>query len=54
MAGRTVRLHPEAERDLKEGLQDSIVYRAAGDEIHIFAVAHAKRRPVYWGQRRMR
>ncbi len=101
MAGRSVRLHPEAARDLEEGLRFylsrstvaaerflaeveaaltllqeaperwpifhlgtrrfvmaaypySIIYRAPGDEIHVIAVAHAKRRPVYWGKRRMR
>ena len=101
MAGRSVRFHPEAERDLEDGLRFylsrsavagerflaeveaalallqeaperwptfrlgtrrfvmaaypySIVYRAVGDEIQVMAVAHAKRRPVYWGKRRMR
>jgi plasmid stabilization system protein ParE len=93
VAGRSVRLHPEAERDLEEGLRFylsrstlaaerflaeveaalvllqeaperwpifrrgtrrfvmgaypySIVYRALDDEIHVIAVAHAKRRAV--------
>ena len=32
----------------------SIIYRAVGDEIHVIAFAHAKRRPVYWGKQRMR
>jgi plasmid stabilization system protein ParE len=31
-----------------------IVYRTAGHEIQVMAVAHAKRRPVYWGKRRLR
>jgi plasmid stabilization system protein ParE len=30
----------------------SIVYRATQDEIQVFAVAHAKRRPQYWTRRR--
>ena len=101
MAERSVRLHPEAERDLEEGLRFylsrsaiaaegflaeveaalallqeaperwprfhhgtrrfvmaaypySIVYRSVADEIHVMAVAHAKRLPLYWRQRRMR
>lgn len=99
MAARSVRLHPEAARDLEEGvrfyltrsavagerfladvaaglelLQEaperwprfhlgtrrfvmaafpySIVYRITGDEVHVIAVAHARRRPLYWGKRR--
>ncbi len=32
----------------------SIVYRGLDDEIQIIAVAHAKRRPRYWGKCRMR
>ena len=101
MAERSVRFHPEAERDLDEGLRFylsrsavagerfvaeveaglallqeaperwplfhlgtrrfvmaafpySIVYRTVGDEVQVIAIAHAKRRPVYWGRRRLR
>jgi hypothetical protein len=32
----------------------SIVYRTVGDEVQVIAVAHAKRRPMYRGQRRLR
>lgn len=101
MVARSVRFHPEAERDLDEGLRFylsrsavaaerflaeveaalvllqeaperwplfrlgtrrfvmaafpySLVYRTVGDEIQVIAVAHAKRRPAYWGRRRLR
>ena len=30
----------------------SIVYRIDGDRLHIIAVAHRRRRPGYWRQRR--
>ncbi|MBI2525034.1 MAG: type II toxin-antitoxin system RelE/ParE family toxin [Candidatus Rokubacteria bacterium] len=30
----------------------SIIYRPHGSAVHIFAVAHAKRRPGYWKERR--
>ena len=96
-----LRLHPEVERDLEEGLRFylgrsavagerfladvdaglallqeaperwplfhlgtrrfvmaafpySIIYRKVGDEVQVIAVAHAKRRPTYWGKRRLR
>lgn len=26
----------------------SLVYRSAGNDVHLIAVAHAKRRPGYW------
>jgi len=29
----------------------SMIYRIKGDEIQIIAVAHARRRPGYWGAR---
>ena len=32
----------------------NIVYRTVGDEVQVIAVAHAKRRPVHWGGRRLR
>ena len=101
MAARSAKFHPEAERDLDEGLRFylsrstvagerflaeveagvallqeaperwpffhlgtrrfvmaafpfSIVCRSVGDEVQVMAVAHAKRRPVYWGRRRLR
>jgi plasmid stabilization system protein ParE len=96
---RSVSLHPDAERDIEDGLTFyssrsvvaaerflsdvdaaldliaeapgrwplarmgvrryvmpafpySIVYRVAPDVIEILAVAHAKRRPLYWTKRR--
>jgi plasmid stabilization system protein ParE len=99
VAGRRFRVHPEADRDLFEGLAFyatrsfiaaerfldeieaalelireapdrwpfyrlgmrryvltsypySIVYRARVTEIQVYAVAHAKRRPLYWRRRR--
>ncbi len=99
MPGRGVRFHPDASRDVEDGLAFyldrsliaaerflseieaalalvaeaperwplcragtrryvmsafpySIVYRATTDEIQVFAVAHAKRRPQYWTKRR--
>jgi len=30
----------------------SIIFRATDTEIQIYAIAHAKRRPVYWRKRR--
>lgn len=30
----------------------SIIYRAIETQIQVFAVAHAKRRPLYWTRRR--
>jgi plasmid stabilization system protein ParE len=30
----------------------SIIYRDVADEVQIYAVAHAKRRPLYWRRRR--
>jgi len=30
----------------------SIVYRVVSDEIHVYAIAHARRRPFYWKKRR--
>lgn len=30
----------------------SIIYRATETEIHVLAIAHAKRRPFYWKGRR--
>ena len=98
--GRRVRLHPDADRDVEDGLAFysarsaiaaerflseieaalelvaeapdrwplyragtrrhvmsafpySIIYRVTRDEIQVFAVAHAKRRPQYWSRRRL-
>jgi toxin ParE1/3/4 len=99
VAERSVRLHPDAQRDIEDGLAFystrsliaterfldeleaaldlvaeaperwplyragtrryvmaafpySIVYRATPREIQVFAVAHGKRRPMYWRSRR--
>lgn len=32
----------------------SVIYRAVGSEVHVYAVAHAKRRPDYWRRRRFK
>ena len=101
MARRTLRVHPEAERDLAHGCDwyashsliaaeqfldeldtalalvreaperwplyrhgtrrfvmssypYSIIYRVTSDSVDVYAVAHAKRRPMYWRSRRFR
>jgi toxin ParE1/3/4 len=84
--GRSVRLHPDAVRDVEDGIAFylsrsqiaaerffteieqvragarrfvmaafpySINYREVRSEIHVLAVAHAKRRPQYWRGRRL-
>lgn len=99
MAGRKIRVHPEADQDLDNGLRFylrrspiaaerfldeveaaldlireaperwpayrlnmrryvmpaypySVIYRTTELEIQVYAVAHAKRRPLYWRNRR--
>lgn len=39
-------------RVFPKGFPFSIVYRAEPDQLVIFAIAHFKRRPTYWGRRK--
>jgi plasmid stabilization system protein ParE len=41
-------LHPPFRRRLVQKFPYGLIYTIEPDHIHIFAVAHTKRRPGYW------
>ena len=50
--GRWPLLAAGAHRYILRRFPYNIIYRVDGESIHILAIAHHSRRPVYWGRRR--
>jgi plasmid stabilization system protein ParE len=41
-----------ARRDILRRFSYNVIYRVDKESIHILAIAHHSRRPMYWGRRR--